>query len=481
MKKIPSLILTWALSLAALSPLSAQSEKHMDLKGQQVHLTIAGIAGWVPSKLPYSMSSEFAKYAKEKYGYDVEFSYAEAPFSTLFQKVASSLATRANEYNIIISDSQWLGAFSQPKWIMNLTNLVKNDPGLSKIDWYSPVVISSYMAYPDNTANYVGLPQEADVVALFVRKDLFQDQKERDAYKAKEGKDLPQTFEDFEKLTMDEFQKIAAFFTRPDKGLYGTVMQHSKEYDFESMFVYPFMWSTGGDYWDQKTHNVEGVLNTKSNAEALVQNKQMLAYEPPGALNFGIAENIDAFTQGKTATAMQWAAVGLAMITDENKDKVMVVPPPGFKQADGSIKRVYCIGGQAWVLSNFSTQAQKQASVDFMRWWYLPETQLEYAKRGGNPAVKSVLDDPAFDSINPWNRTLKYMLSEGRSHDFYHSPKYSELLSVQQEAFTSYTAGTIDDPKKALDWAAGRQQKILHDAGETEKKPSQDLLQLQLK
>jgi len=35
-------------------------------------------------------------------------------------------------------------------------------------------------------------------------------------------------------------------------------------------------------------------------------------YEPPGALNYGIAENIDAFTQGKTATSLMWAARHLA-------------------------------------------------------------------------------------------------------------------------------------------------------------------------
>ena len=56
--------------------------------------------------------------------------------------------------------------------------------------------------------------------------------------------------------------------------------------------------------------------------------KHWLKYQPPGALNYGIAENIDVFTQDKVATGFQWAAVGLAMITPENKDKVMVVPPP---------------------------------------------------------------------------------------------------------------------------------------------------------
>jgi multiple sugar transport system substrate-binding protein len=174
-----------------------------------------------------------------------------------------------------------------------------------------------------------------------------------------------------------------------------------------------------------------------------------------------------------------WAGAGLAMITEQNRDKVMVVPSPGMKQADGSIKRLYCIGGQAWVINNFATTEQKQVTLDFLKWWYLPETQLEFAKRGGNPAVKATLEDPSFDSIHPWNRAMKYMIPFNR--DFYHSPKYAELLAIQQEAFTSYVTGAVNDPMKVLNWAAARQQQVLYDLGDTRKKPTAAYLRLQLR
>lgn len=94
------------------------------------------------------MSGDFAKYAKGKYGYDATFTYTDSPFSTLFQKAAASLATRSAEFNIIISDSQWPGAFAEPKWIVDLTDLVTKDPQFSKVEWYDPTVVSTYMAYP---------------------------------------------------------------------------------------------------------------------------------------------------------------------------------------------------------------------------------------------------------------------------------------------------------------------------------------------
>src|SRR4030088_169907 len=164
--------------LCLLTPGWAQSN-HLDLKGKQIKLSILGVAGWLPSKLPYEMSAEFAKYAKEKYGYDVTCSYADAPFGALFQKAAASLATKSNEYSLIVSDSQWLGAFTEPGWIVKLDPIIKSDPALSKLKWYDPVLETSYMEYPDNSGQHVALPQETDVQALFVRKDLFQDQAKR--------------------------------------------------------------------------------------------------------------------------------------------------------------------------------------------------------------------------------------------------------------------------------------------------------------
>jgi len=184
---------------------------HLDLKGKQIKLSILGVAGWLPSKLPSDMFPEFAKYAKEKYGYDVTCTYADAPFGALFQKAAASLATKSNEYSLIVSDSQWLGAFTEPGWIVKLDPIIKSDPVLSKLQWYNPVLETSYMEYPDNSGQHVALPQETDVEALFVRKDLFQDPKEREAYKQLTGNDLPQTFEDWEKVDFDEFARFLSF------------------------------------------------------------------------------------------------------------------------------------------------------------------------------------------------------------------------------------------------------------------------------
>ena len=444
-------------------PAEAAAAEH-PLKGQKIDMTILGIGGWLPSRLGVDMSPLFAEYAKKNFGYDVTFAFQEAPFGDLFQKANVSLLTKSQEYNIIISDSQWLGAFAEEKAIVNVSDLIKENPELD-IEWVSKTLSDAYQVYPDGSGIKWGLPEEADVVVLYVRQDMFSDPKERADFKAKYNAELPQTFEDWEKVDMEFFKQISEFFTRPDKNLYGTAYQYSKVYDFMTMFLYPFMFSNGGEIWEPKDSKIYGVLNSDVNAKAMEANREMLIYQPEGALQYDIAAIIDAFTQGKIATGFQWAAVGAAMIPDELKGKVLVVPPPGFKQADGSIKRVYSLGGQPWVINAYNDDAHMRVAVDFLKWWYLPETQLEYAKRGGNPSDATTVNSAGFEEIQPWFKAYKYMMVSDNARDFWHEPTYAAMLSTQQEGFTAFATGQVNDAKNTLEWIACEQQKIQFEAG----------------
>ncbi len=182
------------------------------LAGKKIEMNILGIAGWLPSSLGVKMSPLFADYVKQRYGYDVTFGFAEAPFSDLFQKAATSLATKSQEYNIIISDSQWLGALAKPGWILKLNDVIAKNKGL-QLDWYSQTVIDTYMRYPDGSQDIWGLPQEGDTKALYVRRDLVEDPKEQQAFQAKYNMKLPSTFEEYENLNATDYEKVMEFFT----------------------------------------------------------------------------------------------------------------------------------------------------------------------------------------------------------------------------------------------------------------------------
>lgn len=457
------------------------------LAGKTIDMTILGIAGWPPSQLGVTLAMEgFKPYAKETYGYDVNFSFEESPFDQLFQKAAASLSTGSAQYNIIISDSQWLGALAEPGWIVQLNDIIAQNPEL-QIEFVEAAQ-QGYRIYPDGSDQIWGFPQEGDTIALYVRQDLFTNPEEREAYKAaNNGEDLPQTFEDWEEVDIDRFERIVSFFHRPDQGLYGTALQYSKVYDFISCYCYPFMFSTGGEIWegDVGSYRVEGVLDSETNAAGLARCKDFVKYGPEGVTNYGIAEEVDAFTSGSLATCLQWSALAFQMLNIDmnnpdqpadpskpiNRDMVLVTVPPGFRQADGSLRRIYTLGGQPWVINAFNDEDHMQVAIDFMKWWYQPETQAEFARRGGNPTDKATLSRPDFDTLQPHFRAYRYML-EGNSRDFWHDPNYSEMLAVQQEAFSAYVTDIEDDPMDALRYAACEQQRILFDNGRTDVEPS---------
>lgn len=486
MRKITTILLLLTLLTVSFSMTSAQEEH--PLAGQSIDMAILGIGGWLPSSLGAEMANDlFTEYAMENYGYEVSFTFAESPFESLFQRAAASLATQSDEFNIIVSDSQWLGAFAEPGWIVDIDELIENgipdkdippqtDSTLAQFEPFSQVVRDTYQIYPDGSDEIWGMPQEGDVIVLFVRTDIVNDPDAMAAFEEENGFAVPTTFEEWEQLTMEEFEQIAAFFTNEDEGIYGTVMQHSRNYDFQTMYLYPFMWSQGGEIWNPETREVWGVLNSSINAQAMEWNRRMLQYEPPGAVNYGIAENVDAFTQGTVATAFQWAAVGLSMVEDpEIRENTMIVPPPGFMNEEtGEFTRIYSMGGQPWVINAFNPPDKMRVAVDFLNWWYLPETQLEFARRGGNPTDAATLNDPEFEEINPWNRAYKFMLQPGRARDFWHEPNYSEMLATQQEGFTAYVSGQVDDAQNTLDWIACQQQEILFDNDRSEVEPPEE-------
>jgi multiple sugar transport system substrate-binding protein len=446
-------------------PLRGSNETNM--QGKTVKMGFAVLAGWPPSALPIDLFPDFAAYAKSKYGYTVTVTKTEAPFAELFQKIAPSLAAKSQDFNLMISDSQWLGALAEPGWIVKAEDVYKLNPELD-LPVYSSLVSNTYQVYPDGSGQRWGFPQMPDTQGIFMRLDMLQDPAEQAAFQAKYGRKLPSTYEEFEPLTMVEYEDIFAFFTRPEKGLYGTAMMYGKDYDSFSCAYHPHAY-VAGDIWNPATGEIVGFLNTAEHAKALEYFKSLQKYQPPGPESFGIGTMIDLFNNGQVFSAMQWLAVGLFMQGNDGalKGKVLACPHPKFKQADGSKSVIGAMGGQPWVINAFNDADHMRVAVDFLKWWYTDETQKKFVAKGGLPWTKAGVEAPGFTESSVYARAFKDMLTEGRSRDFWHVPEYAELLAVQQEAYNAYAAGQVTDPKRVLDYIAVKQQEIMLKAGRT--------------
>ena len=446
------------------NPLLGSNETNM--QGKSLTLSLAVIAGWPPSQLPIEMFPKFAEFAKEKYGYTVDVQKTEAPFAALFQKVAPTLASGSQEYNLIISDSQWLGALSEPGWIIKADDVYALNPELD-IPVFSSLVRETYQVYPDGSGQRWGFPQMPDTQGIFMRLDMLEDPEEQAAFEATYGKPLPTTYEEFADMTIQEYEEVFAHFHRPEDDFGGTAIMYSKEYDFFSCAYHPYVYATGGDIWDPATGDVVGVLNTPENAAQLEYFVSLQQYQLDGSQDYGIGSMIDLFSQGKVFSAFQWLAVGLFMIPEELEGKVLAAPHPKFEMADGSKDVVGAMGGQPWVINSFNDDDHMRACIDFLKWWYTDETQADFIAGGGLPWSEAGVNAEGFEESTPYTRAFKEMLQEGKSRDFWHLPEYAELLAVQQEAYSAYASGQVTDPQRVLDFIAAKQQEILLDAGRT--------------
>ncbi len=196
----------------------AQSQKS-PLAGKSIHMQILGVAGWLPSKLGVDMSPEFAKYAKDKYGYDVSFSFADAPFGTLFQKAATSLATRSQEYNIIISDSQWLGALATPKWIVQINDIIAKNPELN-IEWWSPIDPRPAIRFSRTAAASSGAFRRSAMSTACSSARISSKVPARPTLsRPSSAATCPKTWDDFEKMDYDQWIDLLQLLQSSGEGL----------------------------------------------------------------------------------------------------------------------------------------------------------------------------------------------------------------------------------------------------------------------
>jgi len=208
---------------SADSPLYGSNAENM--QGKTLDFAYSRIAGWPPSSAPATLWPDFQAYAKEKYGYTVnDITFIEAGFGELFQKVSPSLASGSQDYNLMVVDSQWLGALSEPGWIVKADDVFAANPELD-IEPFSSLVTNTYQVYPDGSGIRWGFPQMPDTQGVFMRKDMLEDPAEQAAFKAKTGKDLPTTAEAMYEIEFTDLVEIIEFFHRPDKEMYGTAKE----------------------------------------------------------------------------------------------------------------------------------------------------------------------------------------------------------------------------------------------------------------
>ena len=102
----------------------------------------------------------------------VEVLVETTPWSDFQTKAFTEFNARGSAYDLIVGDSQWLGAASEGGHYVDLTEFfVENNLG----EVMAPATVKYYAEYPANSATYWAIPAEGDAVGWSYRKDWFED------------------------------------------------------------------------------------------------------------------------------------------------------------------------------------------------------------------------------------------------------------------------------------------------------------------
>ena len=170
------------------------------------------VPDWPPTRIMQDLAN---KHYKPPSGNNVTIALDFIPWPNYYEKLAASLTSGEEKYQMAVSDSQWLGAFIEGGYYMKLNKFIDADPELQAIfkDLH-PNLVASYSTYPHKTDNYYGFPQMPDVLVTYYRSDLFCDAGEQSAFKAKYGYKLACTPQEMNDTDWDQVRDFGEFFRR---------------------------------------------------------------------------------------------------------------------------------------------------------------------------------------------------------------------------------------------------------------------------
>jgi multiple sugar transport system substrate-binding protein len=360
------------------------------------------------------------------------------PWPDFQTKAFAEFNAKGDAFDMVVGDSQWLGAGSTGGHYVDLTDFFAKH----KVDQLmAPATVTYYAEYPKGSKKYWAVPLEGDAAGWAYRKDWFEDPKEKEAFKAKYGYDLdvPKTY--------TQMRDIAEFFYRPDEKRYGIAIYTDNSYDAMIMGVEGAIFSYGGELGDYSTYQVEGILNSETNVKALEMYRDLYKFTPPNWGKTFFQEDNQAITENLAAMSLNFFAFFPALAnkaTNPNADVTGYFANPAGP--DGKPQHA-ALGGQG--ISIVAYSKKQEAAMKFLEWFIKDETQKKWAELGGYTCSAAVLQSDAFRKATPYNEAFYQTMFIVK--DFWAVPEYAELLTQINNAVYPFIIGGEGNAKDVLD------------------------------
>jgi multiple sugar transport system substrate-binding protein len=421
LKKTWTGLLTGAAIALACGPAAAQE------------LTIFW-AEWDPANYLQELVNEYTAET------GVQVTVQTTPWPDFQTKAFTEFNAKGDAYDMVVGDSQWLGAGSTGGHYVELTDFFAQHD-VAKL--MAPATVTYYAEYPKGSQKYWAVPLEGDAAGWAYRKDWFEDPKEMEAFKAKYGYDLgvPKTY--------TEMRDIAEFFYRPDEKKYGIALYTDNSYDALIMGIEGAVFSYGGELGDYSTYKVDGIINSEQNIAALEMYRDLYKFTPPNWGKTFFMEDNQAITENLAAMSLNFFAFFPALAnpaTNPNAENTGYFANPAGP--DG--KQHAALGGQGISIVSYS-QNQEEA-FKFLEWFVKDETQKKWAELGGYTCSAAVLESKEFREATPYNEAFYQTMFMVK--DFWAVPEYAELLTAINNRAYPFIVGDEGSAKDVLDAVA---------------------------
>jgi multiple sugar transport system substrate-binding protein len=405
-------------------------------------------AAWDPANALVELSKDFTKES----GIDMKFEFV--PWTSYADRFLNELNSKGKLCDLIIGDSQWIGGAAENGHYVKLNDFFEKNN--ISMDDFLPATVVGYAEWPKNTPNYWALPAMGDVVGWTYRKDWFSKPELQKEFKEKYGWDLdaPKTY--------DQLKQIAEFFQGREidgKKVYGAAIYTERGSEGITMGVTNVLYDWGFEYQNpDKPYDMQGFVNSPDAAKGLEFYKSLYnCCTPPGASNWYMAEDADAFKSGQVAMQMNFAFTWPGLYKDPNVggDKI------GFFTNPAEKKHFAQLGGQGVSVVSYSDK--RDDALSYIKWFVKPEVQAKWWSLGGYSCAKSVLEAPDFVKSAPYAST--FLESMAIVKDFWAEPVYAQLLQAMQKRVSDYVIADQGTAQEALDKLVADWTQVFEDEG----------------
>jgi len=274
----------------------------------------------------------------------------------------------------------------------------------------------------------LGIPVNPNVYFYTYRKDLFEDEAEREAFQMRYGYELAPP------RNATEFRNIADFFHRPPT-LYGfsAIDEYSEAMTVELIWALALF---GQRLCDK---NLQPVFDPAAGEKALNWYRSLIAYSPAKRTTWNYDERTTLMKNGRLAQGMFWPAF-LPEVTAPASSQVSGLLGFSLGPRSSSGEPVNLSG--SWTIAIPRKSTQTEEASEFAFFWAAKDTNIGLMRRSSSINRRDMMEEEAWEHTFPW--TSVYQIALERS---FSRPKHSGYHSFSQKAaalFHSFLNGDAD-------------------------------------